>query len=43
MKDINLNDLPPKQLKQLCIEHGIRTAGVKVEFLISVLVLREAL
>uniref|UniRef100_A0A7I4D2F8 SAP domain-containing protein n=1 Tax=Physcomitrium patens TaxID=3218 RepID=A0A7I4D2F8_PHYPA len=37
MKDINLNDLPPKQLKQLCIEHGIRTAGVKREVLVRLL------
>lgn len=32
---MNLHELPRKELKQLCNEHNIRTAGVKVEFLDS--------
>lgn len=33
MESPNLHELSRKELKQLCNEHNIRTAGVKVEFL----------
>ncbi|KAG0570301.1 hypothetical protein KC19_6G152500 [Ceratodon purpureus] len=37
MEEVNLHELPRKELKQLCNEHSIRTAGVKHDDLVHLL------
>lgn len=37
MEHDNLHEIPRKELKQLCIEHNIRTAGVKHDDIVRLL------